>query len=134
MPSFFGSAFNIFLLRQFFATVPRDLDEAARIDGASHLQALWRILVPMAAPAIGTIAILLFMFERNDSLAPLIYLNSNDNYTLQLGLSQLTAQYGATPYQLLMAAALVVLLPCVLLFFVTQRYFIQGIVISGVKG
>ena len=134
VPAFFGSAFNIFLLRQFFATIPRDMDEAARIDGATRLQILWRVLVPMAAPAVGTIAIFNFMFQWNDFLGPLIYLNSNDNYTVQLGLSQFTAQYGTTPYQLLMAASLVVLLPCILLFFFAQRYFIQGLVISGVRG
>lgn len=134
VPTFFGSAFNIFLLRQFFTTIPRDMDDAARMDGAGYFHILWQVLVPMAAPALGTIAILHFMFEWNDFLAPLIYLNSNNNYTVQLGLSQFTAQYGATPYQLLMAASLVVLLPCVILFFVAQRYFIQGIVISGIRG
>lgn len=134
VPSFFGSAFNIFLLRQFFTAVPRDMDEAAKIDGANHWQILWLILVPMSLPAVATIAIFHFMFAWNDFLAPLIYLNSNDNYTVQLGLSEFTAQYGSTPYELLMAASLAALLPCILLFFFAQRYFIQGIVISGVKG
>ena len=134
VPTYFGAAFNIFLLRQFFMTIPRDMDEAALMDGANYLQIWWRIMLPMALPALGIIAIFHFIFEWNDFFDPLIYLSNNDVWTISLGLAGFTASYGATPYNLLMAATIVAVLPCVILFFVAQRYFVQGIVVSGVKG
>lgn len=134
VPAFFGSPFNIFLLRQFFMTIPRAMDEAAVLDGASYLQIWWRIILPLSLPSLAIIGIFQFIFSWNDFFGPLIYLSYNNVWTLALGLAGFTASYGATDYNLLMAASLVVVLPCVLLFFIAQRYFIQGIVVSGVKG
>jgi multiple sugar transport system permease protein len=134
VPAFFGSPYLIFLLRQFFTTIPRDMDDAARIDGCSWFGIYWRVILPMSLPALTTVMILSFMWHWNDFMGPLIYINTEKNYTISLGLSRFTGQYGSTPWNLLMAASLVTVLPCVLIFFVLQRYFIQGIVISGVKG
>ncbi|MGI8916612.1 MAG: carbohydrate ABC transporter permease [Chloroflexota bacterium] len=134
VPSFFGSGFNIFLLRQFFMTIPRELDEAAVIDGASFLQSWWRIALPMSLPALGIVAIFQFIFSWNDFFGPLVYLSYNNLWTAALGLYGFTGSYGTTDYNLLMAASLVVALPCIVLFFIAQRYFVQGIVVSGVKG
>jgi multiple sugar transport system permease protein len=134
VPALFGSPYLIFLLRQFYRTIPRDMDDAARIDGCSWFGTYWRIMVPMSMPALTTVAILSFMWHWNDFMGPLIYINTKENYTISMGLSRFIAQYGATPWNLLMAASLVTVLPCVLIFFFMQRYFIQGIVISGVKG
>ncbi len=134
VPAFFGAAFNIFLLRQFFMTIPRDMDEAAILDGAGYLQIWWRIMLPLSLPALGIVAIFHFIFSWNDFFDPLIYLNSNNVWTLSLGLAGFTASYGGSVYNLLMAATLVAVLPCIVLFFIAQRYFVQGIVVSGVKG
>jgi ABC-type glycerol-3-phosphate transport system permease component len=134
VPSFFGSGFNIFLLRQFFMTIPRDLDESAIIDGASFLQVWWRIALPMSLPALGIVAIFQFISSWNDFFGPLVYLSYNNLWTVALGLYGFSGSYGATDYNLLMAASLVVALPCIALFFIAQRYFVQGIVVSGVKG
>lgn len=134
VPTYFGSGFNIFLLRQFFLTIPQDLDEAAVIDGASYVQAWWRIALPMSLPALGIVAIFQFIFSWNDFFGPLVYLSYNNLWTAALGLYGFTGSYGATDYNLLMAASLVVALPCIILFFLAQRYFVQGIVVSGVKG
>lgn len=134
VPTFFGSAFNIFLLRQFYQTIPLEMDDAAKIDGASYLRILWHIMIPLSAPALGAIAIFSFVNSWNDFLRPLIYLSSPQNWTISLALSGFTAAYGATPWHLLMAASLVALLPEVVVFFFAQRYFIQGIVITGLKG
>ncbi|MCL4546102.1 MAG: carbohydrate ABC transporter permease [Chloroflexi bacterium] len=133
VPNYFGSAFNIFLLRQFFMTVPREMDEAAVIDGASWLQVWYRIMLPLSLPALGIIAIFQFIYSWNDFFGQLIYLNNNNVWTVALGLAGFTASYGGTAWNLLMAASLVAVLPCILLFFFAQRYFVQGIVISGVK-
>lgn len=134
VPSFFGAAFNIFLLRQFFMTIPRDMDEAAILDGAGYLQIWWRIMLPLSLPALGIIAIFHFIYTWNDFFDPLIYLNNNNVWTLSLGLAGFTASYGGSVYNLLMAATLVAVLPCIVLFFIAQRYFVQGIVVTGVKG
>jgi multiple sugar transport system permease protein len=138
LPTFFGGgAFYIFLLRQFFLTLPADLDEAAKIDGASSLMILWRILVPLSLPAIATSAIFSFLNHWNDFLEPLIYLNSWNNFTVSLGLRyfQTLPNEAQEPRdQLLMAASLVVAAPCLLIFFMAQRYFVRGIVMSGIKG
>ncbi len=135
VPAWFGGgAFNIFLLRQFFMGVPREMDEAARIDGAGYFQIFWRILVPLSLPALGIVCIFHFFFAWNDFFEPLIYLNNNNVWTVAIGLAGFTAAYGGTAWNLLMAASLVAMLPCIVLFFVAQRYFVQGVVISGVKG
>jgi ABC-type glycerol-3-phosphate transport system permease component len=137
LPSFFGGALYVFLLRQFFLTLPQDLDEAAKIDGANSLQILWSILVPLCLPAMATVAIISFINHWNEFLEPLIYLSSKENYTLALGLRffQTVPNDAQEPRdQLLMAASLVMTAPVLLLFFACQRYFIRGIVMSGIKG
>jgi len=134
LPPWFGSAFHIFLLRQFFTTIPLAMDEAAKIDWAGPLRILFQIHLPQIQPAIIVVMIGAFTFNWNDFLRPLIYLNSPGNRTAAVALSFFQAVYGGTPYNLLMAAALVMLIPVVTLFFLLQRYFIQGVVITGVKG
>lgn len=133
VPNFFGSAFNIFLLRQFFMTVPKEMDEAAIMDGASFFQVWYRIMLPLSLPALGIIAIFQFIYSWNDFFTQLIYLNNNNVWTVAMGLQGFTASYGGTAWNLLMAASLVAVLPCIVLFFLAQRYFVQGIVVSGVK-
>jgi multiple sugar transport system permease protein len=130
----FGSAFNIFLLRQFFMSIPIEMDEAAKIDGANPVTILTQVLLPQIRPALAAVAIGSFTFYWSDFLRPLIYLNQPSHRTAAIALAGFTAAYGATPYNLLMAAALVMVAPILVLFFVAQRYFIQGIVVSGVKG
>jgi multiple sugar transport system permease protein len=135
VPPWFGSAFLIFLVRQFYMTIPRELDEAAEIDGCGYFSIYLRIIVPLSKPALASVAIFSFTYNWNDYLAPLIYLNSPDKYTLPLGLASFLGRPGTViPWHQLMAASLVTVLPCVLLFFFAQRFFIQGIVVSGVKG
>jgi multiple sugar transport system permease protein len=137
LPSFFGGAFNVFLLRQFFMTLPQDLDEAAKIDGASSWTILWRILVPLCQPALATVAIFTFLSHWNEFLEPLIYLSSLEKYTLALGLRFFQNQPNNDQEprdQLLMAASLVMTAPVLMIFFACQRYFIRGIVMSGIKG
>ncbi len=134
VPTFFGNAFFIFLLNQFYRTIPDEMDDAARIDGANDFQIFWWIILPMSAPALATVAIMSFMHHWNNFLGPLIYLSSKANLVVAVALQRFTAAYGATRWDLLMAASLVALLPCILLFFFAQRYFIQGIVVSGLKG
>jgi len=133
IPSFFGNPYDIFLLRQFFMTIPLEMDDAARIDGCNPLQTFWHVIVPMAKPALGTVAIFHFMYGWNDFFNPLIYLHHRENWTLALGLQGFRQVY-STDTNLLMAASFVAALPCILLFFFAQRRFIQGVVISGVKG
>lgn len=132
-PWFAVGAFNIFLLRQFFMTIPLETDDAAKLDGASYPDIYARILLPLSKPALAAIAIFVFQFHWNDFLEPLIYLHSQYNFTLALGLRAFQGEYG-TDWNLLMAASLVVMLPPLLLFFVAQRYFIQGVVFTGIKG
>jgi len=137
VPDWFGGgAFNIFLLRQFFMTIPRTFDEAAEIDGASSFRILWMILLPLCGPALITVAILSFLNHWNDFFEPLIYLNSPHMLTLSLGLRHflISPADGQPKDHLLMAAVLMAAAPCVALFFVAQRYFVRGIVMSGIKG
>jgi len=134
VPAYFGSPFLIFLLRQFFRGLPRDLEDAAKVDGAGHFMIFWRIVLPLSRPALVSVAIFSFMYHWNDYLGPLIYLNNNDLYPASLGLAQYTATYGGTEWNYLMAASLVALLPCAVVFFIGQRYFVQGITFSGIKG
>jgi multiple sugar transport system permease protein len=134
VPKFFGSAYLIFLLRQFYKTLPKDYEEAALIDGANYWGIWWRIILPLSLPALGAVAIMSFMFHYQDFGGPLIYINSQNNYPMSLGLQQFRAPFGGTAFHLLMAASLVTIIPPVILYFIAQRYFIQGIVVSGVKG
>ncbi len=133
-PAWFGSAFNIFLLRQFFMTVPNDLSEAARIDGCSEWGIFWRVILPLAKPALAVVALFSFMGVWNDFLGPLVYIQDPRQYTLALGLQTFQSQHGGTDWNLLMAASTLVCLPIVVLFFLTQRTFIQGIATTGMKG
>ena len=132
-PTWFGWPFFIFLLRQFFTTIPFDLDDAARIDGASNFGIYWRVVLPLSKPALAAVAIFMFNGSWNDFFGPLIYLHSRDKYTIALGLRSFQDQ-NYTEWHLLMAASLVAMLPVVLIFFFAQKYFIQGIVFTGVKG
>jgi len=134
IPAWFGSAFNIFLLRQFFLTIPRDLTDAAIVDGCSELAAFRHIIVPLSKPALAVVALFHFLYAWNDFLGPLIYLTDQKMFTLSLGLQFYQSQHGGTEWNLLMAAATMVVLPIIVLFFFTQRTFIQGIAITGLKG
>lgn len=134
VPAWFGSAFNIFLLRQFFMTIPDELSEAARIDGCGEFGIFARIILPLARPALSVVALFAFMAVWNDFLGPLIYLQRPEQYTLALGLQQLQGSQGTTTeWNVLMAGSVVVILPVVVLFFLTQRTFIQGIATTGIK-
>lgn len=134
VPAFFGgSAFFIFLLRQFFRSIPIDLDEAARIDGCSSLRIYSQIIMPLSKPVLTTVVLFSFIWGWNDFWGPLIYLQSTDKKTLALGLSVFQGIY-QTEYHYLMAATLVVLMPVIILFILSQRYFVKGIVMSGLKG
>jgi multiple sugar transport system permease protein len=134
VPALFGSAFNIFLLRQFFLTIPMELSEAARIDGCSELGIYWRIILPLSRPALAVVALFAFLAVWNDFLGPLIYLQRPEQFTLALGLQNYQSQAGQTQWQLLMAASTLVILPAILLFFLAQKSFIQGIATTGLKG
>ena len=135
VPAWLGtSAFNVFLLRQFFMTIPRDLSDAATIDGCSEFAIFWRIIVPLARPAIAVIALFHFLYCWNDFLGPLLYLIDQDKFTLALGLQFFQSRHGGTPWNLLMAASTLVVGPVILLFLFTQRTFIQGITMTGLKG
>lgn len=133
VPSFLGNAFFIFLLRQFFLSIPRELTDAARIDGATDFQIYWGVILPLAKPALATVALFAFMNAWNDYLGPLIYLSDDNLYTLSIGLATLRSQYG-TYWGLLMAASTIMTVPIIILFFFTQRTFIQGITLTGLKG
>ena len=133
VPSFLAGAFNVFLLRQFFLALPRDMTEAARIDGCSELQILLRIVLPLSKPALLVVAIFQFMATWNDFLAPLIFLTEQKDFTLALGLQSFQSQNGGTAWHHLMAASTLVALPVIVLFFLAQRTFIEGIASTGGK-
>jgi ABC-type glycerol-3-phosphate transport system permease component len=134
VPSFLGPAFSIFLLRQFFLTINRDLDDAAKLDGASELRIYWEIILPLSKPALATIAVFSFVANWNDFLNPLIYLNDTDKFTLALGINFLRqARSAVTDPAIQMAGAILYLLPPIVLLFVAQRYFVEGIVTTGMK-
>ena len=134
VPAWFGSAFSIFLLRQFFVTIPDELSEAARIDGCSEWGIYWRIILPLSRPALSVVALFTFMYVWRDFLGPLVYLQRPTQYTLALGLQAFQSQNGGTSWNLLMAAAVLVIAPVIVLFFVAQRTFIEGIATTGMKG
>ena len=131
LPAWFGYPFSIFLLRQFFMTIPRELDEAARLEGASRLQILTKIILPLSKPVLGTVAIIAFVGNWNNLLAPLIYLRTTDTFTLALGLNLFYGQ-SLTAYNQLMAVSVLTILPIIMIFFFAQRYFIQGVTLTGV--
>jgi multiple sugar transport system permease protein len=133
VPTFFGHAFYIFLLRQFFLTLPTELDDAARIDGAHLFDVYWRIILPLAKPALATVAIFSFVYHWNDFFGPLIYLTTPEKMTIAVGLQLFRGQWG-TDFSLLMAASTAAVLPIIVLFFFAQKTFIQGIALTGMKG
>ena len=133
VPAFFGNAFYIFLLRQFFLTLPPELEDAAHLDGANTLQVLYRVILPLSTPALATVVIFTFQATWNDFLQPLIYLQDQSRYTLTLGLNFFRGSFRVN-WAYLMAASLVVVLPVVIVFFLAQRLFIQGIALTGLKG
>jgi ABC-type glycerol-3-phosphate transport system permease component len=133
VPSWFGGAFYIFLMRQFMLSIPYDLEEAARIDGASSIRILWQIVAPLCGPAITTVGIFSFLAHYNDFLGPLLYLSTNERFTLPLGLFWYQGRYGNS-WHLVMAASTVAIAPVIVLFFIAQRYFIRGIAMTGLAG
>ncbi|WP_130837745.1 carbohydrate ABC transporter permease [Lachnoclostridium sp. Marseille-P6806] len=133
VPGFFGNAFYIFLMRQFLAGIPREITESARIDGANELQIYARLFLPISKPVLATVAIMSFMRAWNDFLGPLIFLGSDQRYTLSLAASMLRSNLDPN-WELLLALGAVMVIPVLILFFLLQRYFIQGITMSGIKG
>ncbi len=133
VPAFFGNSFFIFLLRQFFRGIPRELEDAARIDGAGIVRTFATIILPLAKPALAVVTIFTFISVWDDYFGPLIYLNSQSNYTLTLGLQFFVTQYGSR-WDLLMAASTVLMLPLVAAFLLFQRYFVEGFTLTGMKG
>jgi multiple sugar transport system permease protein len=133
VPQWTGWPLFIFMLRQFFRTLPADLDDAARIDGCGSLRILWYVLLPNMKPALATVAIFTFVGNWNDFLHPLLYLSRDDNTTLAVGLNMFRGQY-RTQFNEMMAVAVLILLPVVLMFFFFQQYFIRGIALTGIKG
>lgn len=133
VPCFFGNPFFIFLLRQFFTGIPQDISEAARIDGASEFTIFSRLILPMAKPALTTVALFAFIRSWNDFLGPLVFLGRDELYTLSLAASMLKSNLDPN-WSVLLALGTVMILPVLLIFFVMQKYFIQGIAMSGIKG
>lgn len=133
VPMFFGSAYCIFMMRQFYATIPLELEDSAKIDGCGRLRIIFQILVPLSKPALATLGVFTFMGKWNDLLGPVIYLNDYNKMTLPVGLAMFKGQY-LTKYNLLMCGAVITILPILVIYLFTQRYFTQGIVMTGLKG
>ena len=134
LPAFFAPAFSVFLLRQFFMTINTELDEAAKVDGANEFRIYWQILLPLAKPALATIAIFSFIANWNDFLTPLIYLSDSNLYTLALGINFLRNFRGGGELSFQMAATVMFVTPCIVIYFLAQRFMIEGIVTTGLKG
>jgi multiple sugar transport system permease protein len=135
IPLFFGDAFTIFLLRQFFLTIPQELSDAARVDGASELQILLRVIVPLAKPAIAAVALFQFLYSWNDFFSPLLYAGNNpDSWTLAVALQQFTTLSRGVLWNLQMAASILFTLPVLIIFFFAQKVFVEGVTLTGVKG
>jgi len=133
--AFFGNAFYIFLLHQFFKTIPTEFDEAAFVDGLNHLQVIRMIIAPMCKPALAVVAIFTFLASWNDFMGPFLYINDQDKFTLSLGMKYLISGYSVFgQWQILMAASVLIVLPVAMLFFFMQRYFIRGLTMGGLKG
>jgi len=133
IPAWLASPFFVFMFRQFFSQIPEELIEAARIDGAGNWRIYWQMMLPLSGPVIAIVAIYTFLGTWNDFLGPLIYLNSPENRTLSLALNSFKGQYGTSDAQLLMAASVVCMLPCVILFFAAQKYFVESVATTGLK-
>ncbi len=134
VPAWFGSAFNVFLLRQFFMGIPLELEESARLDGCSTWGCFWRIILPLSKPALAVVALFHCLAVWNDLVGPLIYLSHQEQFTLALGLQFLQSRSGDTPWNQLMAASTLILIPVIVLFLLAQRTFIRGIATTGIKG
>ena len=134
VPAFFGGAFNIFLLRQFFLTIPGELSDAARIDGCNEFGIFWRVILPLARPALSVVALFTFLNVWNDFLGPLIFLTEPETFTMALGLQQYQSQLGGSEWHLLMGASALLVMPIIVLFFFAQKTFIQGISTTGMGG
>jgi len=133
VPAFFGGAFGTFLLRQFFSTIPADLEDAARMDGCGRFRILWSIVLPLSKPALATLALFTFMTYWNDLLGPVIYLSSVEKATLTIGLANLQSGVMTTRYDLLMAGSVLSVLPILILLIIGQRWFVKGIAMTGLK-
>ena len=133
VPAFFGGAFGIFLLRQYFMTIPEELMDAARIDGCSHFSIFWRIVMPLAKPALASLALLAFLGSWNNLLGPVIYLYDDNLFTLPIALTRFQGNY-VTYWAYTMAGGTISVIPMVILFLLTQKYFVQGVVLSGLSG
>jgi multiple sugar transport system permease protein len=133
VPSFFGNAFFIFMLVQFLKTLPKDYDEAAFIDGATHPQIMWYVIVPLTRSALAVVAIFQFMNTWNDFMGPLLFLNDSKLYTLAIGLRTFISTF-YTPWPALMAAATLTVAPLIILFFIAQKSFVNGLTMGGLKG
>lgn len=134
VPAFLGGGgFNIFLLRQFMMSIPKELDEAAKIDGASHWTIYSQVLMPLCGPALATVGIFTFIGAWRDFMGPLIYLNDPEKQTLELGLNTYNSIQTVSPWHLIMAASILVTVPLIVIFFIGQRYFIKGIAMTGIK-
>lgn len=134
VPFFFGNAFNIFLLRQFYRAIPPELEEATRMDGGGAITIWWWIMVPLSAPALATVAIFAFIGTWNEFFLPLIFLSTPSKFTIQLALHLFQGEYGGSDLQGMMAIAFLAVVPCILIFFFFQRYFFRGIVTTGFGG
>ncbi|MCX7766072.1 MAG: carbohydrate ABC transporter permease [Candidatus Sumerlaeia bacterium] len=133
VPSFFGTAFFIFMLRQFFLTIPKDLEEAAKIDGSGYGRIFLSIMLPLIKPALLGVIVFQFMWAWNDFVNPLIYIHEKEKMTLTIGLQAFNLVHGAE-WSLVMAASVMMTIPVIILFFFAQRYFIEGITLTGIKG
>lgn len=133
LPAWFAPAFYVFLLRQYMMTIPKEFDEAAKVDGASDFRILWQVIVPQCRPAIATVAIFAVMTHYNDFMGPLIYLSQNEKYTASLGLMWFQGRFGQF-WHLVMAATMITMLPLMILFFVAQKHFVRGITLTGLAG
>jgi multiple sugar transport system permease protein len=133
IPMWLASPFYVFMFRQFFAQIPEELIEAARIDGASNWRVYWQLMLPLSGPVIAIVGIWTFLSSWNEFLQALIYLNSPENRTIALALNSFRGQYGISDVHLLMAATIVCMLPCVVLFFAMQRYFVESVAMTGLK-
>ena len=133
VPAFFGGAFGIFLMRQYFLTIPQELLDSAKIDGCSHFGIFWRIMMPLSRPALASLALLSFMGSWNSLLGPVIYLYDEELFTLPIGLTRFQGMY-VTFWAYTMAGATITVIPILLVFLFTQQYFVRGVVLSGLKG
>jgi multiple sugar transport system permease protein len=134
VPPWFGWPFFIFLLRQFFLGIPKELEEAARLEGATTFGIIWRIFVPLAKPALATVAVLAFIGNWNNFLGPLIYLRDPDLHTLAIAVQRFRGAYGNLYYHYMMAVAVLTVIPIIIIFFIAQRFLVRGIVMTGIKG